>query len=320
MKKYCVIDLKAVLYNIDHSSQGVINEYRQNRFLSNHGLFTIVRIPQMCHTLSGQLQNTNFLMLGPIFMHGIRAVNISRKPARYRSMFKIRAEQVVPHGYSWQNCSGHVSRCKRKPGLANLRRLRSNTNSHCQRTIRKRRVEFRIRTNYLCLRYHHYRSLPGIISLGCILQGKSSRQTAYIDGHTGFYPFFRRDNSWENLRCQNSRSSCPGTGFFLHYGSWLPRLSTPVYSQSISVVFCNPLQKEPTIQKSLFSRYQQRQRSQVRSNNSINRCLYTQILPRQTQTHCLSRYRNRQTIDFFDQQFYTASINDCSTLQTALAV
>jgi len=55
-----VIDLKSVSY-YDHSTinlKGVVNEFRQNYLRPSHGLFAHERFPQMCQTLSRQLQNS----------------------------------------------------------------------------------------------------------------------------------------------------------------------------------------------------------------------------------------------------------------------
>lgn len=55
-----VIDLKSVLY-YDHSYnnlKGVVNEFRQNDFFSNHGLFAHERIAQMRKTIQRKLQSS----------------------------------------------------------------------------------------------------------------------------------------------------------------------------------------------------------------------------------------------------------------------
>src|SRR5712692_1703310 len=50
------------------------------------GLSSHVRVSSLRRTLQGRLQTQELLLLGPVSVHGLRAANLSREPARHRSL------------------------------------------------------------------------------------------------------------------------------------------------------------------------------------------------------------------------------------------
>src|SRR5450755_5020022 len=56
-------------------------------------------VPPMRRTLQRRLPAARFLLLGPVLVHGVRAVHLSRKSERHRSLSAELAGQAVSHGH-----------------------------------------------------------------------------------------------------------------------------------------------------------------------------------------------------------------------------
>src|SRR3989338_1423036 len=100
--------------------KGALNEHWENRFFSSHGIFALVRIPQMRRTLSWRLQSQKFYLHGSIPVSCLRATDISGKPARYRSVHAFHAEQAISYWYPRPCFAQHVIEREQPEGLAYL--------------------------------------------------------------------------------------------------------------------------------------------------------------------------------------------------------
>ena len=100
--------------------KGVANEYRKNNFCSTYGIPSHVRVSQVCSKISWQLQNKKFFLSGPISLHGLCSIDLSRKSPRHRSMSAFSKNKTISHGHSRKSLSQYLGRCKRKQKLANI--------------------------------------------------------------------------------------------------------------------------------------------------------------------------------------------------------
>lgn len=191
-QKLGVIDLNRKLLYSNDSNKGVINEYRQNCFFSDHGISSITSISKMCKKIQRRLQSAKFYMHGSILMYGLCPTHISRKFARYRSLFTLNARQTLSHGYSRQSKPNNFSQSQRKSRLAYLRRFCTSVNSFCQKLIRKRRFWFKARRNFLRFRRNNNRSMPIFIPLGKIQNNQGRNQVAHASRFARLYPDLRR--------------------------------------------------------------------------------------------------------------------------------
>ena len=180
MQENLLIDLKLDFWYFGApDNKGAINEYRQNSFFSNYGILASIRIPQMCRTISGRLQDQNFFVHGSIFVHVFCAINLSRKFARHRIMFAINEQQALSHGYSRFHFQKHLGRCQRKSRLEYLRRLCPSANSSGQKFIYQRRFWSATGANRLRLGCNDHRFMFILISLGLFSKEQRCDQTAY---------------------------------------------------------------------------------------------------------------------------------------------
>lgn len=167
--KISFIDFKLQIYYghfFFKKLKGVANEYRKNSFRSNNGIPPITRISQVCGEIQRKLQSKKLFMFGPVPLHGICSIDVSRKPSRYRSMSACCQNKTLPHGHSGKGFPQYLGRCKRGQGLANLCRLCSSTHSYSQKALYKHRVRRRIGSYSLCSGFNNNQSLPFFISMG----------------------------------------------------------------------------------------------------------------------------------------------------------
>ena len=221
-------------YNI-----GLADEYRANRFFSNHGPDASLGFPQMRQTISWRLQSTKILLHGPISLYGICSINLPREFARYRSMPARQPAQTLSYGHSIQHLTKHIGRRQRKSRLANLRRLRSNPYIHCQRTLCQGRFRHQSASRSVRSRLNNYRFMPVAISLGKVSQNQSCDQTSYFTQlkrqYSRVHPYFR----WKTARCQYSRHFNCSARILLSDGSRLRGFRPTLYNTAGIRFFCN---------------------------------------------------------------------------------
>src|SRR5664280_324818 len=89
----------------------------------------------MCDSLSRRLSAEGFLLLGSVFGNGVRAVDLPRQSARYRSLPAFDAGQALPHGISRQGGALYPGRCQRIARLANLCGLCPGVDRRCATVV-----------------------------------------------------------------------------------------------------------------------------------------------------------------------------------------
>ena len=299
--------------------KGLADEYRTNRFFSNHGPVASLGFPQMRQTISWRPQNTKILLHGPISLYGIRSINLPREFARHRSMPARQPVKTLSHGHSIPHLTKHISRRQRKSRLANLRRLRPNPYIHCQRSLCQGRLRHQSSSRSVRSRLNNYRFMPVSISLGTVSQNQSCHQTSYLTQLTRQYsrvhPYFRR----KTARCQCSRHFNCSARILLSDGSRLCGFRPTLYDTAGIRFFCNTLQTQLPIPETLLSSRGQIHRPTVRPDYHNNRSQHRQRLSDSSSANTLLRYRYRQKPDFHYQQFRPSSTNHCPTIQSQMA-
>src|SRR6185312_9104492 len=215
------------------------NEWQQIGLFSIDGLPLLVPVSGMRRTLSWRLQTQELLLLGSVSLHGLCPADVSRKPARYRSLSACQSNQALSHGYSGPHFAQHLGPRQLGARLAHLRRLCSLADPTSTSALPGRRVRPSPATDCLRPRCHHYRSLPFTVSLGLLSQTQRGSETAYAARPAWQYSYGNHYYSWPDPRGQHSRSTNFRTRRFLCYGSCLPR-----FSACIDCI-CRPLSLSP---------------------------------------------------------------------------
>src|SRR5208283_3980359 len=78
-------------------------------------------VPPVCGALWRQLQGQSVFVLGSIFVHGLCATNLSRKPTRHRRLSERALRSTLPLRLPKPCVSQYLGRCQRSARLAHLR-------------------------------------------------------------------------------------------------------------------------------------------------------------------------------------------------------
>ena len=277
--------------------------FRQTSFHTGNGLSSHTYFSPLCPTLPWQPQGKKLQMLRSILVYGLFSAYLSRKPKRHSCLFASATEQIIPHGLSKSSLSKHLIQCQQKERLANLSRLCPGSDKYRSPTLHRRRFWNRIEANSLCPRCHYHRFELVRIPMGHVSQIQSSDQAAYTIRSQRQYPYIHSYQRRQTTRCKRTRRVDTGAGLFLYYGSWIFRLCKALCSRSVCRLFCHQGQIKFPVSKTLFSLSRQIDRAEMRSNRSLNRLLFIKRLSRKNKADQILRFRNRENLCVFDQQF-----------------
>src|SRR5262245_60049882 len=135
------------------------DEFRKDRVLSTDGFFTRLRVSPMRGSLPRQLQGEKFFMLGSVSLNGLCSAHLSRKSQGHRDLSESGGRKALSYGYPRQDLSQHSGARQRSARLANLPGFCPNADPKRQRASSKRSSLDTTRSNCLCLRFYHRRSV-----------------------------------------------------------------------------------------------------------------------------------------------------------------
>ena len=146
------------------------------------------RISPVCATLRRQLSSAEFLVLGPVSLHGVCAVDLSRKSAGYRGVPAFAGAAALSLGHSRHCLAQHSGRCQRKPRLAHLCRFRCGLDCRSAATLRSRGAGAGLGQHRIRLGLHHRRSVHDDVPLGALQVGPARPEVAHVAG-SAWLPF-----------------------------------------------------------------------------------------------------------------------------------
>jgi len=177
-----VIDLKPPLdfdyFNLKNVKE-IADEHRTDSLFTDHGFSSPPGLPKMRQSIPRKSQGPNILMPGSVPVYGLRSTDVSRKLARYRSLFACDANQTLSHGNSKPDFKINAGRCQREQRLANIRRLCPSVDSCGPRALYRRSVRRRVGPNRLCTRFNNDRPLSLALSVGKISQAQSGHKASH---------------------------------------------------------------------------------------------------------------------------------------------
>lgn len=282
-------------------------------------LYAPTHISTLRYSLSGEQQRQKFRMPRPISLHGLCSTNISRESPRYRGMSSSTATEAIPYGHSRYRGPIESRRCQRTEGLAYICRSRPFIDNHCTEALQQRTIRCRSAANSICTGCNHNRSVFVYVSLGYLPTDQGSNQTSYAAGSEGQYPNVHQHLRWKTERRKHPRCASHRTWRFLHNGSWLSGLCQTSRYLTGSRLLCNQNKSKLQMSKNLFSSRRSLDRAPIRPNYHAYRILFTQELSRQASSHKILRLQNRENSDLFNQQFFSAGIEHCTTVSLSMA-
>src|SRR5437773_1060227 len=106
-----------------HLRKELLDECWPIDLFTTDGLSSRSRVSPMRRALQGRLQTQEFLLLGPVSLHGLRPAYVPRKFARHRSLSAGQPNQALPYGHSRSRLAQHAGQRQLGTRLAHLRRL-----------------------------------------------------------------------------------------------------------------------------------------------------------------------------------------------------
>jgi len=293
--------------------------YSATYLCTSHGVSAKVRFSKMCPTLQWTIQDQKLLLLGPIPLHGLCPVIVSREPSRYRSLSSVSPAPSLPYGFSRKGLTQYPRSCQRSPGLAHLCRLCPNPDWSCPTSLCQRFVRSGVRSNRLCFGLHPDRFMPVPFPVGQIPKAKRRDQIAYpfrpARKHPLPYYYYPREDS----RCDHSRSNELRTRSVLHLRPRISGFRSPSQDPSSRCLLCDPSQKQFPVQTPLFSTGRQIHWRSMRPDHCPQGVLCQKGLSRQVETNPLFRCHPEQMVCLSNQQLYIARFDHRSALSIPMA-
>ena len=318
-----VIDFNSPI-NFGHNTfldllKGLANVHRTDCFFTTDKLPAKTRFRQMCSPIPWQSPDKNFFMFRSIPLYGFCSDNISSESSRHRNLPASNAAKTLPLRHSRKYFTQHVSKRKRTSRLENICRLCWTVDKQSSKTLCQRRLRDSTEPRGLCSGFNHHRFMSFAISMGEISQTQSRGKGTHANGlkrlYTIVYPHYRR----ESPRCKYPRRTDFRTGCNLYNGSWLPRLHSSLYIHSKPFNFHYKGQKQFRLQPHLLSHSRQDNRPSMRPDDTAQRFLRLAGLSCRASSNRLLQYRDESEVRIFNEQFHTASFNNCTALQVPMA-
>src|ERR1700674_4582022 len=93
--------------------RGVAREHRQDAFRATHGFYAVEHLYADRYALRRRRSGANAVLCRAIPGDGVRATDLPRKPARYRSLPVGASLETLPHGLSRAGPAIDAGRCQR---------------------------------------------------------------------------------------------------------------------------------------------------------------------------------------------------------------
>ena len=283
---------------------------RVNDVFRSDGLFSVdaatsmVAISGLGRSLSGRSQGSEFSLRRAFSRAGLCTADVPGELAGYRSLFEGDGSEALSYGDSQYCFTEQPLQRKREPRLAHLCRVRTNSDSTSQRTLRWRFGISRSRCNGLCARLDDDRSVHDALSMGAFSQGEKRGENAHpvepVRQYSRVYP----DNRGQRARCECARPFDSDPRSVLRDGSGISRFRKTLHATHTQGLLRNPRKKELSVSASILPTSGSKHRFDLRPNNCAHGVLCEATLSRSAQTNQIPRSRWTHS-DLSDQRFFT---------------
>ena len=203
------------------------------------------QIPPMRSSLRRRTTCADLLLLGSVPLHGLRAIDLSREPARHRDLPACAWQQTLPRRHSRQPLAQHAGRRQRKTRLAHLCRFRAGphrpgaanfiTTTASASIWNKTAYAFDSTTIDLCL---------SLFPWAQFRRHKSAVKLHTLIDLRGNIPCFIHITSGRVADVNGSRPSAHRARRLLHHGSRLHRFRTTLQLHTSSGLLRHPCQRQ----------------------------------------------------------------------------
>ena len=186
--------------------------FRCDGFFSVDAATSVAEIPDHCRSLSGRLQDQDLPVRRAFPGDGICATDVPAEPAGYRSLSSGDGSEAVSYGDSQHGVPEQPVQRERKPRLADLCRVRADSDPADQGTLCQRFGIPRPRRHRLCARFHNDRPVYGVVPVGAFPEGEKRGEDAHaaepVRQHSRVYP----DNRGQSTSISDGSTRCTVSG------------------------------------------------------------------------------------------------------------
>src|ERR1017187_3211361 len=303
--------------NIDSPSRTVttvpaaesIDASRPARFFAVDASSAADYVPPLRGALCRGAQGQEFLVSGPVPVHGLRAADLPRESARYRVEPSSPGGEALPLGDSRHCVPQHLGQRQCDSRLAYLRELRGAVDRHRTRLVCRGTLRRGSGRDGLRARRHDDRFVFVGLPMGTVPVGEGCRQAAHAARsawqYSQLYSHLRR----QDARCQRARLALARAGSLLRDGSRLPRLRAAVSLARGRQLLRHACQVEPQGRASLFPSGGSSDGSDLRSNCDLEWLLFAQRVSRSATSYQVHRSEDPQRLVFLTNQFVLPALS-----------
>src|SRR3972149_7562967 len=139
---------------------------------ATHEAFTPSHVPPLYAALPFQLSHQDILASRSVSLHGLRATDLPREPARHRNLSARPSGQALSSWHTRSCCQEYPGRCQRIPRLAQLRRLRDEPDPDGQNALHQRSLRRGAGTDGLRTGYYDQRPVLERLAVGTLPPGE----------------------------------------------------------------------------------------------------------------------------------------------------
>src|SRR5688572_8094441 len=281
---------------------GGIDEPGQTGFRASHAALAADNVSSLRGALRWRAQGQDLLLPRPISLDGVRAIDLSREFARYRSVPESPRKKALPHGYQEPGIAQHTGRCQRESRLAHLRRLCPVAHGDRPPSLCRGTFWSRFERDGLRPRCQYHRPVPVGVLLGAVSLDQSGHQAAHALGSARQYSLVPAHQRWQTARRQRFGPGAAGARRLLRYGPRIYRFRAASLPARSGQLLCDARQVQSQSPAPLFALRRSQHGIDLRSDHRTYRLLLAPRLRHTTAPHPIQRPRDRQTTGLPDQQ------------------
>src|ERR1700678_421980 len=148
--------------------RGTAREHRQNAFRPAGGFSALEHLHADCCALRRRRSGADAVLCRAIPRDGVCATDLSREPARYRSLLVGSSLEALPHGLSRTGAAIDAGGCQRDARLAHLRGVRPAADCPGEEALCRRKSGLGVDQHGLRPGLDHHRPVPVAVSMGAL--------------------------------------------------------------------------------------------------------------------------------------------------------
>lgn len=164
------------------------DEHRAPCFSAIYGLDSPLIVPVFGGTSPRRLQSPRLFLLGPVPLHGLCPIDVSREPSRHRTLPSSTTVSSVPHGHPQPSCAQYACGGEQSQAVADVRGFGAQLDPAGPPALQGRRDQGRTWQHGVRAGQHNGGSQPGLASMGQTQVALCRSEDAHTAGSARSHP------------------------------------------------------------------------------------------------------------------------------------